>query len=359
VEIKLEFNGSNPKNPVAHNGTNGRFPGNAYRGYVQAISRAIEAFKQGKQIYYVAVTDFQSIILWKIKDAEEHVESYHLGPFPFGGYWKDGRLTFPAKQKGTQPPKGFTGLVAVLNAVMKASAEPITIHSDKFSDSRNYVVSRILGKGRCSLVFAAKDKDQREVCIKLEPVEDSHQLFNELKILHTLENCVGVPRVIFSGTGLFRDRKWFALVTDVVGEYTLADIRPVSMLNLQDIANWAIDILQLIHKRGILHNDIKPEHLVIFQNFLYLIDYGSAGPIGTNATFCTPKFASTSSYFGVLDEKSDFEALWFSLLSLCQQLPWDAASISAKDEFYLKLQNLPKKLAPTYPELANRFSLLC
>ena len=84
------------------------------------------------------------------------------------------------------------------------------------SDSGEFVMSRPLGKGRCSLVFAAKDKHQKkEVCIKLEPIEDDHQIRNELKTLNTLKNCKGVPNVLFDGTALFRGRMWFALVTGV------------------------------------------------------------------------------------------------------------------------------------------------
>ena len=89
---------------------------------------------------------------------------------------------------------------------------------------------------------------------------------------------------------------------DVVGAYSLADLSsvPDPMRQLQEIANRAIDILQQIHKRGIVHKDIKPQHLVFFRNDLFLIDYGSAGPAGTESTFSTAKYASTDSYFGIL-----------------------------------------------------------
>ena len=61
------------------------------------------------------------------------------------------------------------------------------------------------------------------------------------------------------------------------------------------------------------------------------------------------------------DERSDFEMLWFTLLSMCQTLPWDVKEpISENEELFLKMGNLPKNLASTYPELAHCFSpLLC
>lgn len=148
----------------------------------------------------------------------------------------------------------------------------------------------------------------------------------------------------------------FVECADIVGEYTLADLGSIPMDQLQEIASTAIDILQQIHKQGIVHRDIKPVHLVVCRHSLYLIDYGNAGPIGTNATFYTEKFASPRSLIGVSDERSDFETLWFTLLSCCQKLPWDKENISEKELFVLKMKSLPQYLAPTLPQLANCFS---
>ena len=60
---------------------------------------------------------------------------------------------------------------------------------------------------------------------------------------------------------------------------------------LQNIAKQAIDILNQIHQQGIVHNDIKPHHLIISNNSLFLIDFGAAGKIGDEYDLCTPLFA--------------------------------------------------------------------
>lgn len=125
-------------------------------------------------------------------------------------------MKFPAKGFNSEPPEGFIYLAALLNFVMEANAEPLDIHYTGMgsSTSRHYVVSYPLGSGRNSLVFAARDMmNQRQVCIKIEPIQDNIQITNELQVLQKLETCVGVPKVLFYGRAHFRNSNWYALVT--------------------------------------------------------------------------------------------------------------------------------------------------
>ena len=56
------------------------------------------------------------------------------------------------------------------------------------------------------------------------------------------------------------------------------------------------------------------------------------------------------------DERSDFESLWFSLLSLCQELPWDSSNITPLTAFMLKRKHHPSYLLENYPVLAQLFN---
>uniref|UniRef100_A0A6B2LN39 Protein kinase domain-containing protein n=1 Tax=Arcella intermedia TaxID=1963864 RepID=A0A6B2LN39_9EUKA len=121
------------------------------------------------------------------------------------------------------------------------------------------------------------------------------------------------------------------------------------------LAKQAINILHGIHERGIVHNDIKPEHLVIKDDTMYLIDYGCSGPIGIPSKLETPKFAS---YFGFESEKKDFESLWYSFLSLCMKLPWDKNEIQELEELNLRLKYSPENQLKAFPQIAPIFSEL-
>eukprot|EP01124_Arcella_intermedia_P012809 TRINITY_DN1918_c0_g1_i1.p1 TRINITY_DN1918_c0_g1~~TRINITY_DN1918_c0_g1_i1.p1 ORF type:complete len:302 (-),score=38.88 TRINITY_DN1918_c0_g1_i1:144-1049(-) len=262
-------------------------------------------------------------------------------------------------------PEGFTNLVSLLNFVVKGAGESI-LQIKHDNETRLFHIVKMIGKGRCSLVFEAKNEVSKRVCIKIEPCEDCSQITNEINILRNqLFDCIGVPKLLFDGETEYLGTMWRAIVTgmkykhfdlipDVVGDKTLEDFSFGDRLVLEDVANQAIDILEAIHKRGVIHKDIKPSHLVFFQNSLYLIDFGAAGPPGPS-DLVTWRFASILGHFkGLdLDEKSDFESLWFSFLSLHGKLPWDG--VDQGNALTLKLRSKPCDLQQQYPTLANIF----
>jgi len=75
---------------------------------------------------------------------------------------------------------------------------------------------------------------------------------------------------------------------------------------------------------------------------MYIIDYGSAGPLDTFPTYVTDKYASPYLDIGIANEKSDYETLWFTLLSLYKPLPWENIG-HGKASFLLKIKALPEK----------------
>jgi len=201
-----------------------------------------------------------------------------------------------------------------------------TIKTWNKSHFQQYNVIVPLGSGRCSRVLAATNlSNNKEVCIKLEPIRDCEQIENEIFVLKQLEGCKGVPNILFEGMTNYCNIHWRSLVTDFVGEKTLKDLT-LDKESLKQIAKQSIEILQGIHKQGIIHKDIKPDHLVMSKGKLYFIDFGCAGPRNTLPFLNTLRYsAPLTDLTGIVDEKCDFESLWFSFLTLFNNgcLPWD------------------------------------
>ena len=86
---------------------------------------------------------------------------------------------------------------------------------------------------------------------------------------------------------------------DKVGIHSIATIT-VDSAGLKKFAEEAFDILEELHTRGMLHNDITPNHLM-FDRFgsMFLIDFGAATPIGHPTKFSTDKYSSVDTYTGV------------------------------------------------------------
>eukprot|EP01124_Arcella_intermedia_P031934 TRINITY_DN7343_c0_g1_i2.p1 TRINITY_DN7343_c0_g1~~TRINITY_DN7343_c0_g1_i2.p1 ORF type:complete len:699 (+),score=179.91 TRINITY_DN7343_c0_g1_i2:26-2122(+) len=346
-EVKRRFN---PKSALKTASYDGR-PSVAF---CELLRRSDDAFQQNRVTpYYGVVTDLEHIIFWKFEDSEDgKIKPYFTKPVKFMcTYTSSGKIQFP---KDTQEiPTGFKMLCQLICATWKASAEPISIHNNKQNEL--YTILRPIGKGKNSIVLAAKDSGGNEVCIKMEPIQQSQQIENEIMVLPKLIGCLGVPKLIFHGSLIFRGEPWKAIVTDIVGEYSIADI-PVDTIQIYKIAKEAIEILEQIHQRGILHKDIKPDHLVFSHNKLYLIDYGCAGPADVEAQYETPQYSSLSTFIGCPEsEKMDFESLWFSLISLIKPLPWDATEdIHPNKMLRLKLRSLPDR-KKTFPNIDTLF----
>lgn len=54
-----------------------------------------------------------------------------------------------------------------------------------------------------------------------------------------------------------------------------------------------VDILYYVHKKGIVHRDVRPENIMVAQSLhrktkkrLFLIDWGFAAPCGVAKEFC-------------------------------------------------------------------------
>jgi len=258
-------------------------------------------------------------------------------------------------------PFGFTMLYSLLLWRMEGGGlTTLCFNNDKAKDI--YSINYKIGQGRNSVIFSAKDNTGKSCCIKIEPEDACHQVQNEIKVLPQLCGCNGVPQILLYGITYYNGRKWLGIVSNIVGKYSLKDLVKkhgfLSQQKVYQIANEAIDIIQSIHSRGFVYGDFKPEHFVFYDKKMYLVDYGTAALSGQKSLYWTPTYSSTNVDAGLcVGFNSDFESLWFVLLSLCQPLEWNYTN-SALELLSFKLKSLPECKKNDYPLLAALFSPL-
>jgi len=225
--------------------------------------------------------------------------------------------------------------------------------------SKKYVIDKLIGRGKHSVVFIVHDFSG-SYCLKIERISLSTQIHNEVDNLKKLSGCPGVPKLIFHGEVVFSGTIWYAIITNVIGTSITETINSGGFLSDSecfDLAQKVIPILNAIHEHGLIHGDIKPEHIVFFKDDLYLIDYGASVPPLSFPIAYTQKYSARSTLTETpVAEDTDFENLWWCLLSLCQHLPWEREKKKPSwCDIQLRSSYIPKKVTQSYPKLASCF----
>lgn len=122
-------------------------------------------------------------------------------------------------------------------------------------------------------VFLAKDiKTGRSVAVKV--VKDYDQWEREAEILKRLRHVKGVPDLFFAG----EDEEIFLVMEYISGDSLKKYVKIHGKLSEKDMIVWILrvcGVLRKIHKKGVVHMDLKPENIIIHPSGrLYLIDYG-------------------------------------------------------------------------------------
>jgi len=332
-------------------------PGNIIEGYQQLLKRSKKAFtctKSGKTEYYGVITDMEMILFFVIKNTKPIYQIDYDGPYPFG--WRyDQNLTILSFTQSQEVPLGIKKLISFISEKIKANGFPSLQICNDHNHSEQYQIKRILGRGRRSIVFASTNENGIDVCVKLEPTAESEQIKNEETMLKHLNDCKGVPKLLFSGKTSYLGNEYLAIVTDVIGEYSLRDLSTQTDLKLVDITQKCLEILKGIHRKGIVHRDLKPQHIVFSNDIPYIIDFGAAGIPYTYTSFETPEFSPALSDYAPYGYDNDFETLWFCVLSLRQQLPWKETLANSYDTMNLKIDHGPSSMKDVYPLLTMPF----
>ncbi|GAA4821745.1 hypothetical protein GCM10011365_19100 [Marinicella pacifica] len=186
-----------------------------------------------------------------------------------------------------------------------------------------YKIIEQLDSGGQSDIYLAERNDgvyRQKVIIKFisghyDPDTLKQQFMQEMQLLADLKHP-GVVGII-DGNVSADGKPW--LVLDYIEGVHIDDYVLDNQLSTHDVVSLIMslcEILQFIHKRGVLHKDLKPNNILIKQinkvPYPVLIDFGIASLHGEESelVFGTPAYSSPEQIKGTsIDQQSDIYAL--------------------------------------------------
>jgi len=198
-----------------------------------------------------------------------------------------------------------------------------------------YELQNQIGQGCWSIVVKAVDvRSKASLAVKLEAeiAPDQSLLLREGKILKLLQGLQGIPELFDKGTSPTHNFLVMELLERNFEElYQSKKFPPIDVMQK---AEQLIGIFENIHKKRIVHQDVKPKNMMVKGAQTYLIDFGLASTMKqerrnaprSRGMLGTPSFASLSALLGMTQyAKDDLEALGYSIIWLIRgSLPWEA-----------------------------------
>ena len=146
--------------------------------------------------------------------------------------------------------------------------------------ANKYKLLEVIGNGEFGSIYKAENIRTREmVALKKEPIHSNLKLLkNETRVYHYLNNCIGFPNVLWYGV----DNDDYVMAIQLLGP-SLRNIKekhilPIPYETVLEIGIQMVKRLEILHNKGLIHRDIKPDNFLIGLNNekkrIYLIDFG-------------------------------------------------------------------------------------
>lgn len=269
----------------------------------------------------------------------------------------------------------------------RSSAHTPSQRSDHSSLSRfPYTVKERLGGGSFGEVHVVTDQDGNRFAAKFERKKlRQSQLLYEARVLKSIEDRVtrinnslvkqshqyrkqvaqhglpefifhGVPRVYFTGTHDDKDVMVMQLLGKDLGCLLEKCGGKFSLKTVCMIAIQLLDRVEVLHRCGFIHRDIKPNNFVLGEqnsdqeHLVYLIDFGlskryedhngehipyraNKHPIGTI------RYTSINNHMGIeQSRRDDLESIGYMLIYFVKGcLPWQGEKVKDKMEQYARI----------------------
>ena len=191
---------------------------------------------------------------------------------------------------------------------------PISLLAN-FSDL--YTSVKILGHGASGMVKCYREKSTSNLYAMKEMTifraEDLESLYGEVDILRELSESINSPSIVkYHDCFVRRSGKdmIFVIVTEYIEGACLQDYinaainenKHFCMKTVLNIAYWLFDILAILHSRGYVHRDIKPNNIMVdhVNNRFVLIDFGLTCSINAKTSKSSNTLCTTGEFPGTV-----------------------------------------------------------
>ena len=228
-----------------------------------------------------------------------------------------------------------------------------------------YLIIKKLGEGSFGLIYSAKTQ-HNWYAVKLESRNRGQNLLeNEACIMYYLRGK-RIPAI----KSYANDLNFNILVMELMGK-SLEEIfeslpkKKMSVNCVAKIGIQMIEILEYIHKKHIIHRDIKPDNFVMGRvdksKYVYLLDFGLAKKYRSSTTLKhyrmtkkknltgTARYASINALNGLTQSRrDDLEAVGYVLMYFLRgKLPWQGLRVKNKEDRYHKIMEIKQETSPS------------
>lgn len=224
---------------------------------------------------------------------------------------------------------------------------------------KKYLLEGSIGSGSFGEIWKASNIITGEkVAIKIEEDGRKKILKRESTIIKYLEGIDGIPKI----RNYFIENGRNYMIIDLLGS-SLGDLKYdngcFSLETTLKLGYRMITILESIHKKGIIHRDIKPDNFLLSENKkkVFLIDFGLSKHYCDNngnhneirdsrKITGTVRYLSTFIHEGIEPSRRD------DLISLCyiliyfliNELPWQGLKANDKISKFKKINDIKKNV---------------